>query len=275
VLVAYDDDAPVLKEDEGGADRGGSKDVGTDTLEFSEGFFPHPNMYSDAYLPRGKILSEEVRQRLTAQWGSWTFQYPRQVVEDYYAGYPSRDVPRSQFPSGAWQTNPDYLSKFLPETRSLVRRAMEGILTEYGHGEKDEPGKTFDERSDMFYIETSDKPMRDLFFKNGGSLDAGGYMNVKGFGGLVRRVLHAIMTEDTFRVVTGGHSSTAGHGNHFQQSYTLQIQRVLEPIFARLGVTMTAHNIAVGGLGTISNAMGAADIYGDDIDILIYDSGYV
>jgi hypothetical protein len=152
---------------------------------------------------------------------------------------------------------------------------MEGILTEYGHGEQDESGKTFDERSDMFYFQAADAPMHVLSSKGGGSLNAGGYMNDKSFGGLVRRVLHAIVTEDTFRVVTGGHSATAGHGNHFQQSYTLQIQRVLEPIFARLGVTMTAHNIAVGGLGTISNAMGAAGIYSEDIDVLIYDSGYV
>jgi hypothetical protein len=93
--------------------------------------------------------------------------------------------------------------------------------------------------------------------------------------GLVRRVLHAIMTEDSFRVVMGGHSAAAGHGNHFRQSYTLQIQRVLEPVFARLGVTMTAHNMGMGGLGTLQNAMGMRDLYGDDIDVLIYDSGYV
>jgi hypothetical protein len=35
---------------------------------------------------------------------------------------------------------------------------------------------------------------------------------------MVRRVLHAVMTEDTFTVM-GGHSAAAAHGNHFQQSY--------------------------------------------------------
>lgn len=62
------------------------------------------------------------------------------------------------------------------------------------------------------------------------------------------------------------------HSNHFQQSYTLQFQRVMEPVFARLGVRHFSRNICYGGLGTIQNAMGARDIYGRDIDILVWDS---
>jgi len=63
------------------------------------------------------------------------------------------------------------------------------------------------------------------------------------------------------------------HRNHFQQSYALQIQRVLEPVFARLGIKHYSRNTGMGGLGTIQNAMGAQDIYGRDVDILIWDSG--
>jgi hypothetical protein len=63
------------------------------------------------------------------------------------------------------------------------------------------------------------------------------------------------------------------NSNNFQQSYTLQFQRVMEPVFARLGVKHFARNIGLGGLGTIQNAMGAQDIYGRDVDILIWDSG--
>jgi hypothetical protein len=81
------------------------------------------------------------------------------------------------------------------------------------------------------------------------------------------------MTEDIFTVVMGGHSAAAGHGNNFQQSYTLQVQRALEPIFARLGVKHTAHNMGMGGLGTIHNGLAAGDLYGKDVDILIWDSG--
>ena len=61
--------------------------------------------------------------------------------------------------------------------------------------------------------------------------------------------------------------------NHFQQSYALQFQRVMEPVFARLGVKHYSRNTGMGGLGTIQSVMGAQDIYGKDVDILIWDSG--
>ena len=90
---------------------------------------------------------------------------------------------------------------------------------------------------------------------------------------LVRRLLHAMMTNGDFVVVVAGHSSAAGHGNHFRQSYIMQMHKVMAPIFARLGVKLITRNISLGGLGTVQGTMGAADIYGRDIDILIWDSG--
>jgi hypothetical protein len=81
------------------------------------------------------------------------------------------------------------------------------------------------------------------------------------------------MTEDSFTVAMGGHSAAAGHGNHFQQSYTLQVQRILEPVLARLGVHHKSHNFGMGGLGTIQNSLGAKDLYGTDVaDVMIWDS---
>ena len=79
--------------------------------------------------------------------------------------------------------------------------------------------------------------------------------------------MHAIITQDTFTLVMGGHSAAAGHGNHFQQSYTLQFQKVMEPIMARLGVKLMSHNLGYGGLGTVHSTLGAGDIYGKEIDI--------
>jgi hypothetical protein len=249
-------------------------------LDFPPGFKPDPNVYSEAYLPRSRPLDEAGRKELTDQWGSWTFVDVEGVDrphDDYYAQYPSRDVPRSEFPPGAWQTDADFLKDFLPQARALVKRAMEGILAEYGHGTKQEPDRSMEERSEMFSVsvsnDTSQKEYTAKESEGKGTRDAGGYMNERAYSGLVRRLLHAIMTEDTFRVVLGGHSAAAGHGNHFQQSYTLQIQRVLEPVFARVGVTMTAQNMGMGGLGTLQNALGMRDLYGDDTDVLIYDSG--
>ena len=63
--------------------------------------------------------------------------------------------------------------------------------------------------------------------------------------------------------------------NHFQQSYTLQVQRILQPIFARLGVYHEARNLGQGGLGTLQNAMALQSLYGGDLDMLLWDSGEI
>ena len=60
--------------------------------------------------------------------------------------------------------------------------------------------------------------------------------------------------------------------NHFQQSYTLQVQWILEPVFARLGVRHESRNFGNAGVGTMHNAIGSGSIYGPDVDILMYDS---
>lgn len=248
--------------------------------DFPKGLKPHPNMYTESYLPRARPLEDASKKQLMDRWGSWTFADPSALgrpLDDYYAKYPSRDVPRAVFPPDAWQIDPEYLRDFLPQAQALVHRTMEAILAEYGHGTDQEPSRSLEERSEMFLVTFNNDTSHEYYLGegNGSTKDAGGYMNPKGYDGLVKRILHAVMTEDTFRVVMGGHSAAAGHGNHFQQSYTLQIQQILEPVFARLGVTMTAHNIGMGGLGTLQNAMGMSDMYGGDIDVLVYDAGYV
>ena len=47
----------------------------------------------------------------------------------------------------------------------------------------------------------------------------------------------------------------------------------MEPLFAMLHIPLTSRNLAHGGLGTIQNALGARSIYGDEIDVMIWDSG--
>ena len=64
-----------------------------------------------------------------------------------------------------------------------------------------------------------------------------------------------------------------GIRNHFTQSYTSQVQWILEAVFARLGVRHEARNFGMGGLGTVHNAMGGTYVYGPDVDILMWDSG--
>ena len=48
---------------------------------------------------------------------------------------------------------------------------------------------------------------------------------------------------------------------------------LMEPIFARVGVKLITRNLAHGGLGTLQSALGSGSIYGDEIDMLVWDSG--
>lgn len=227
------------------------------------GYRKHPSYYSETYLRRARPYEQS---DLAQKWGKWTYVDPlasSRPENAFYDQFPNRDVPRTKFPSSAWQTDEKHLSKFLPEAMSLTDRALEAILSEYGRGKEDMPGQSFEVRSSPF------QPKFDGT-QDGGE---GGMMPRKSFEGLQRRILHAIMTEDRFVVAMSGHSAAAGHGNHFQQTYTVQIQRILEPIFARLGVKMSGRNFGMGGLGTLHNTVAGGDIFGRDVDILMWDSG--
>jgi hypothetical protein len=47
-------------------------------------------------------------------------------------------------------------------------------------------------------------------------------------------------------MVFGGSSVTAGHDNHFNQSYPLIFQKRMKPIFDKLEIELIVHNIAQG-----------------------------
>ena len=100
----------------------------------------------------------------------------------------------------------------------------------------------------------------------------GGWTTQRSFASLIRRLIHAMMTKDTFTVVLAGHSAAAGHDNHFNQSYMMQFHHVMEPVFEHLGMKLITRNMAQGGLGTLQNALGAQSIYGDEIDMMLWDS---
>ena len=55
------------------------------------------------------------------------------------------------------------------------------------------------------------------------------WMHDVSYDALVKKLLNAMMTNDHFFVVLGGHSAAAGHGNNFHQSYMMQFQELMEP----------------------------------------------
>ncbi|CAB9502397.1 expressed unknown protein [Seminavis robusta] len=224
-------------------------------------------------------VSEEVQKELAAKHGKWHFwdgdEENRPENKDLCDKFPACDVPGDDFPDESWQGDAVFVNHILNDADNLVTRAMEAIFEEYGHP-KPKTAEGLSERMQMFHwdkidFKTSEGPPEH--FQRSMTRGNGGWTTKRSFEGLVRRILHAIMTNDTFTVVLAGHSSAAGHGNHFRQSYSMQFQRIMAPIFARLGVKLITRNISQGGLGTLQNTLGSGDIYGRKIDILIWDSG--
>lgn len=183
-----------------------------------------PSFHRHTYQPRGQPLTDDERQALIEKWGSWTLVDPKRdsrPKEDFYARYPNRDVPRNEFPSNAWQMDKAYLDEFFPQALALVRRAQEAILAEYGKeqgdnssssAEEDYSSSSFETRSSMFQTEIMDTWEGETINSPRPSAGQGGFTNRKSWDGFIRRILHSIMTEDSFVFAMGGHSAAAGHG---------------------------------------------------------------
>jgi len=239
--------------------------------------FKYPEeKYTTDILPWSKgILTEEEKDAMIEKWGKWHFwdgEPETRPTEDYMAPFPNRDCPYDEFPETAWQADAVYVNHMLDSAGELVARAKEAIYTEYGYGPRDElDHDQLKTRMDMFKLSLIDLD-DDSAVPTSTSLTQGGWTTKRSLKGLVRRLLHAMMTNDTFTIVLGGHSAAAGHGNHFLQSYMMQLYKVLEPVFTRVGVKLIVRNLAQGGLGTMQHSLGSSSIYGDNIDVLVWDS---
>lgn len=161
----------------------------------------------DACLPAPFTVRTEnppgpgIMNKYTKNFGTWQLGDLPSMERSAFCGETSHcDVPREQFPTNAWQSDSQYVAKFLDEADKLVDRARNAILAEYGKT----PKQT--ELFDLTFRE--DLTRRELK----GLPENGGWTTKRSIQGLSRRLLHAIMTRDTFTFVLGGHSAAAGHG---------------------------------------------------------------
>eukprot|EP00547_Thalassionema_nitzschioides_P003449 CAMPEP_0194200592 /NCGR_PEP_ID=MMETSP0156-20130528/1126_1 /TAXON_ID=33649 /ORGANISM="Thalassionema nitzschioides, Strain L26-B" /LENGTH=895 /DNA_ID=CAMNT_0038925605 /DNA_START=103 /DNA_END=2790 /DNA_ORIENTATION=- len=222
-------------------------------------------------------IDDTKRDELAEKYGKWGFWDGDAEIrpKDYLSKYPNSDIPGDDFPQDAWQTDAVYVNHFLNDADKLIDRAMEAIFEEYGHG-KPLPPEELASRFHMFHWEKIDmananEPPSE--FSKRGARDIGGWTTKRSMDGLVRRLTHAMMTQDTFTVVLAGHSAAQGQGNHFRQSYAMQFHHIMKPIFERLGVKLITRNMSQGGLGTLQGGMGSRHIYGSEIDLFLWDSG--
>lgn len=226
-------------------------------------------------------ITEETKTQLADKWGKWHFwdgDESERPTSDYCAAFPNCDIPGEEFPEEAWQADAVYVNHLVDDGENLASRAMEAIYTEYGHGKPLDASGLADRLKQFHWEKVSDMATAtgppEHYDLNQGSEGGGGggWTTSRSHEGLIRRLLHAFQTNDDFTVVMAGDGAAAGAGNHFQQSYLAEFYKVVSPVLARFGVKLIARNLAQEGLGTLHTALGAADLFGNEIDLLIWDA---
>lgn len=241
---------------------------------------------SHLYGDKSKAQLDDEQERFLKQmdtvrkeWGAWSDiedgDYDMPGVDRPIANFstvPYGDLPNDQLPKNSWQADAEYVGKFIPEARALVNRVTEGIYAEYGHPLKQKDGTVLSpelkaERDRKFEIVTLDPEALNP------NLDHGiAWLTKPAMDGLVRKLLHALISNDEFYVVLGGHSAAAGHGNNFMQNKMMAVQHILEPVFDKLGMRLISRNMAMGGVGTLHFSLAGKSLYGE-ADVMLWDSG--
>jgi hypothetical protein len=151
----------------------------------------------------------------------------------------------------------------LLEARALITRVRKAIFAEYG---LETPSRESDLELGVHIIKKSDRPSKLELASKGAA-----WIHESSLDAFVKKLLNAMITNDHFFVTLGGHSAAAGHGNNFHQSYMMQFQEIMEPVFDRLGMVLVSANRAQGGMGTIQAAFAGESIYGEK-DVMLWDS---
>jgi len=207
-------------------------------------------------------------------WGYFDFEDPNKKwdgkmrPQPNFAGAPNRDVKNDDFPKDAWQRDADYMGLFLAQAKLLVNRTIEAVYGEYGVGIPSDGSITLTEEQMVNREQFAPFVLKEKV----ADAAEGSWSTKQSFDGIARRVIHHIMTGDTFKLVLGGHSAAAGHGAGFNQSFIIEAGHVLEPVFAHLGVEFRAYNFAQGGVGTVQQALAGMDLRNKDADWILWDS---
>ena len=88
---------------------------------------------------------------------------------------------------------------------------------------------------------------------------------------IVKRLLRAMVLGDSFVMVVGGMSDTAGHGNLFNDSYPLVMRDTIRDTMALANIKFDVRNMAMGGVPSYPSSMCMKDVWGSDADVIMWD----
>jgi hypothetical protein len=205
---------------------------------------------------------EERMQQVISKWGQWNSLDTSAVGMPDYSAYESRDIPSAEFPEYSWQRNKDYLKDFLGEGKDLIERVKQGIYAEYGYDSSTLTGTNLqqmrDKQEEFFSVIVYEYDEKVKVVKGqavdeltGRNMPGIAHMNTHAWEGLVRKLLHAVMTSDDFYVVAVGPANTY-RGNNFQQSQVMQFNQIVEPVLDKLGIRLLSRNMGMDASTTIS-----------------------
>jgi len=261
-----------------------SKSLNTENIVNSIGHYMHDehrSPYASHLYDKPKEFLDEQQDRyvkkmdaVRKEWGAWSFEDAKFGVRPLatFDDVDYKDLPNDKLTPGSWQTDEEYVRKFIPEAKALVNRVTEGIYAEYGSPIKKKDGTVLTEEEKAERSRKwGPKIIRDGDDSN--KDDPPGIATLSGvaFDGLVRKLLHALITNDEWYAVLGGHSAAAGHGNQFQQNRQITFHHLMEPVFDKLGMRLVSRNMAQGGVGTLQFSLAGKDMYGE-ADIMEWDS---
>ena len=87
------------------------------------------------------------------------------------------------------------------------------------------------------------------------------------------RLQKAQQEQRPFRLAFGGSSSTMGRGNHLDQSFPFQLQKLLQTVFSLAGIPdIKVHNAAIGGCPTFPYGWCMNNFWGETPDVVSWDS---
>lgn len=90
------------------------------------------------------------------------------------------------------------------------------------------------------------------------------------------KLIDVLSKQETPKFVwaTGGHSSAAGHGNFYDESYTAVLEKNVQVVFDAVGMQFKGKNYAMGGSDSAPEAAWCnEEIFGTDLDVLVWDYG--
>ena len=215
---------------------------------------------------------ENRRQQTIEKFGQWNdpvTDKPLISPQSQYFAVPYRDVASFAWEPNSWQLDRDFQAKLVQERLALVQRVLEGIYAEYGWG--DESNMTQEQISDRerrFGVIVHEFGVLDGEAVDGHTrerLPGVAFLGKSAWNGLIRKLLHSMMTQDDFYVVAVGSEALYG-GHNLLQTQVMQFNYIMEPVLDLMGIKLISRNMGMNATTTVS-ALGGADIYGE-ADIL-------